>query len=57
MTNRMFGRATGRGSMNGRCWIAVLLLAACALMVGCSSAPTKPPPRTPSEWIALPRPQ
>jgi hypothetical protein len=43
--------------MNGRRWIALLLLAACAVTLGCSSTPTKAAPRTPSEWIALPRPQ
>lgn len=34
-----------------------VLLAASALAIGCTTTPAKPPPQTPSEWIALPRPK
>ena len=44
--------------MNGRAWLLWALLAACTFMAGCSAAPpAKEPPKTPSDWIALPRPK
>lgn len=46
----------GRRFMKGRCWLLWVLLAACALSAGCAAAP-KQPPKSPSDWIALPRPQ
>jgi len=44
--------------MNRRAWLLWVLLAACTLVAGCAAAPAaKETPKTPSDWIALPRPQ